>query len=161
MTAEPDAAWTERMFAIARGMISATPYANALGFELVTMAPGRASMKAPYREDLIGDPESGVIAGGVVTALLDHTCGLATFTAMTSPSPIATLDLRIDYMRAAAPGKAVIAEAHCFKIGHAVAFVRAIAHDGDANDPVASGAAAFMLNSNAGRKAGSNRKPPK
>jgi len=158
--AAPDPAWFERMREIARGMMSATPYANAIGLEVVDFEPARASARVAHRADLVGDPETGVIAGGVVTALLDHTCGMSVMAALGAPTTIATLDLRIDYMRAAKPGAAVIAEAHCYKVAHAVAFVRAIAHDGERDDPVANATAAFMLNSNSGRKPGANRKPP-
>jgi uncharacterized protein (TIGR00369 family) len=152
--------WLERMSAIVRGMMDATPYARAIGLEVSGFAPSKASARVAYREDLIGDPATGVIAGGVVTALLDHTCGMSVMAALAAPTTIATLDLRIDYMRAAKPGAAIIAEAHCYKVAHAVAFVRAIAHDGAPDDPIANATAAFMLNSSEGRRPGANRKAP-
>ena len=163
--AEPDASppplWFERMSAIVRGMMDATPYARAIGLEVLGFEPARASAHVPYRDDLIGDPTTGVIAGGVVTALLDHTCGMSVMAALSAPTTIATLDLRIDYMRAAKPGAAIVAQAHCYKVAHAVAFVRAIAHDGASDDPIANATAAFMLNSSDGKRPGSNRKPPR
>jgi acyl-coenzyme A thioesterase PaaI-like protein len=61
------------------------------------------------------------------------------------PIPIATLDLRIDYMRAAEPGLDIHARAHCYKLTHTIAFVRATAYDRDPDDPVATAQAAFML----------------
>ena len=73
-------------------------------------------LKAPYRDDLVGDPDTGVIAGGVITALLDHVCGQSVWTKLETFTSIATLDLRIDYMRAAEPGLDVYAEAHCYKM---------------------------------------------
>lgn len=123
---------------------------------VVSAQDGRAVFRQPYREDLVGDAATGVIAGGVVTTLLDSACGAAVFSALTNPTSIATLDLRIDYMRRARPGQAIIAEAHCFKLTHTVAFVRAIAHDGDPQDPVAAVQAAFMINSDGGRGPGAN-----
>ena len=53
--------------------------------------------------------------------------------------------VRIDYVRPAAPGQAVIAEAECYRITRSVAFTRAFAHQGDAKDPVAAAAGTFML----------------
>jgi uncharacterized protein (TIGR00369 family) len=99
----------------------------------------------PYRADLVGDPETGVIASGVITTLLDHCCGLSIKSAKMDALPTATLDLRIDYMRPAEPGKDIIATAHCYKITRSIAFVRASAHDGDPDDPVATAQGAFVL----------------
>ena len=137
-----------------------SPQALALGIELVSLDPA-VVLKIPYREDLVGDPATGVIAGGVVTTLLDTTCGWATAKALTEPTSMATLDLRIDYMRPAAPGKAIFATADCYKLTRSMAFLRALAYDDDPADPVAAAQAIFMLDSNAGRTAGANLAPGK
>ena len=142
-------------------MLSATPWTRALGITLVSVGPARARLVAPYRADLIGDAESGVIAGGVISALLDHVCGAAVMAAMTERTSIATLDLRIDYMRGAIPGRDIIGEAHCYKLTRSVAFVRAVAFEDSADDPVANATAAFMIASDGGRRPGSNRKAPR
>ncbi|MEO6338680.1 MAG: PaaI family thioesterase [Caulobacteraceae bacterium] len=134
----------------------ASPQARALGLAFVASGDGTATLKAPYSEDLIGDPDTGVIAGGVVTTLLDHTCGQSVFAALDILVPIVTLDLRIDYMRPAKPHRDLIAHAHCYKITHSIAFVRAQAYEDDPSDPVATAQAAFMLNRDGGRPAGSN-----
>ncbi|MBX3510562.1 MAG: PaaI family thioesterase, partial [Hyphomonadaceae bacterium] len=118
-----------------RMMMQFTPQGRALGAELVRVGPSRAWGKAPYREELVGDPETGVIAGGVLTTFLDQICGVAVILSMQDPRPIATLDLRIDYMRAAAPGRDILAEAHCYKIGQTIAFVRATAYEDTPEDP--------------------------
>jgi uncharacterized protein (TIGR00369 family) len=128
-------------------MIESTPQAAALGLRLVSVGVAWGSIEAPWREDLVGDPDTQVIAGGVVTTLLDHTCGLAMATAAgTEPFSTATLDLRIDYMRPALPGTGVICEAHCYKVTRSVGFVRAEAWDVDRADLVATAQAAFILN---------------
>ncbi|MBI1197618.1 MAG: PaaI family thioesterase [Phenylobacterium sp.] len=123
------------------------PHAAALGLTLVESGKGKGTMRVEWREDLVGDPESGVIASGVVTALIDHTCGLAINAAFDVPQPIATLDLRIDYLRPAAPRAGLVCEAHGYKITRSVGFVRAQAWDVDAGDPVATAQAAFMITS--------------
>lgn len=125
------------------------PHADALGLSLVSIEKGRGVMSAPWREELVGDPETGVIASGVVTALIDHTCGLAINSAMDQMAPIATLDLRIDYLRPAAPRTGVTAEAHAYRITRTVGFVRAEAWDVERGDLVATAQAAFMLNTRA------------
>ncbi|WP_293404620.1 PaaI family thioesterase [Phenylobacterium sp.] len=131
----------------ARHMVETVPQASALGFKLISVEPSRGSIFTPWREELVGDPDTGVIAGGVITALLDHVCGLA----VTSRSleggflSTATLDLRIDYMRPAAPRADVTANAHCYKLTRNIAFVRAHAFDADPEDPIATAQAAFIL----------------
>lgn len=125
--------------------IGDAPQAVALGIRTLSVEPGVATLTAPYRAELVGDPDTGVIAGGVVTTLLDHACGQAVYMAIGEPTSIATLDLRIDYMRAAEPGLDIFARAHCYKLTKRVAFVRATAYDKDPEDPVATAQAAFML----------------
>ena len=144
---------------IAQTMNDGTPQARALGFSTLEIGNGVAILKVPYRPEIVGDPETGVIAGGVVTTLLDHASGQAVHAAMTSWTSIATLDLRIDYMRPAQPGRDVLARAHCYKLTRSVAFVRAVAYEDDPDDPIAAAQAAFMLDSSGGRKAGANLKP--
>ena len=122
------------------------PHAAALGMTLISAEKGVGVMQTPWREDLVGDPETGVIASGVVTALIDHTCGLAINSAAETPTPIATLDLRIDYLRPAAPRAGVTAEATCYKVTRSIGFVRAEAWDVDRTDLIATAQAAFMLN---------------
>lgn len=125
-------------------MVEATPHAIELGLKFVAIDFGRATLSLPYNPKLIGDADTRVIAGGAVTTLLDQTSGVAATSAFDTPMPVATLDLRIDYMRAATPDKTIIAQAHCYKVTKHIAFVRAIAHDGDETDPIATSQASFM-----------------
>jgi uncharacterized protein (TIGR00369 family) len=133
---------------IGEHMVASVPQAAALGFRFVSAGNAKGSIEVPWREDLVGDPDTQVIAGGVLTSLLDHTCGLAITSAAdgTTPFATATLDLRIDYMRPAAPKNGVTAEAHCYKVTRSIAFVRAQAWDVDPADPIATVQAAFVLN---------------
>ena len=138
-------------------LVSGPPHPQALGFALEGVEKDVVILKCPYREDLIGDPESRVLAGGVVTTLLDHVCGMAVWVKLDRYLPIATLDLRIDYMRAAEPGLDLMARARCYKLTRSIAFVRAWAYDRDHRDPVAAAQSAFMLDSDGGRKPGANK----
>jgi len=121
------------------------PHNKALGLRVVSVRKGFASMRLEWRAELVGDPDTGVLAGGPLTAMLDSCCGMSVATMLKEPKPFATLDLRIDYARPATPGKAVIAEAECYRITRSVAFTRAFAHHGDAKDPIAAAAGTFML----------------
>ncbi len=162
MTEKPETpALFEVMRQSAAMIMQGTPHARALGLSLTDLQKGKAWGTAAFRADLVGDPATGVIAGGVITAFLDNLCGVAVMSALEEPTSVATLDLRIDYMRAAKPGADVLAMAHCYRVTRSVAFVRAVAYDVDEADPVASAAGAFILAANAGRKPGANKKPPK
>lgn len=129
-----------------REMTRWTPQGRALGIEVTKLEGGKVWGRVPYKPELIGDPETGIIAGGVITTFLDQLSGMAAVLAMREPTTVATIDIRIDYMRGAIPGRDVLAEAHCYKIGKNVGFVRAVAYEESADNPIANAAAAFMLN---------------
>ena len=126
-------------------MLQGLPHARALNMRVVSAAEGVAEIAVPFDARLVGDPATRVIHGGVVTTLLDTCCGVAVLSAPAKPKSTATLDLRIDYMRAATPGREVVARAECYRATRSVAFVRALAWDETADDPVASAAGAFMI----------------
>lgn len=126
-------------------LASVAAHTHALGFRWIGREAERVRIGAPWRKDLIGDPETGVLAGGLVTALLDHAGGLAIWARMGEFRPVATLDLRVDYMRAAFTGRELLAEARCYRLTSSIAFVRAWAFEDDPADPVAAAQAAYML----------------
>ncbi|SOB80014.1 uncharacterized domain 1-containing protein [Sphingomonas guangdongensis] len=103
-----------------------------------------AEFALPYRADLIGEEESGVLASGPILTLMDQAASLAVWIRRGAFLPHATLDLRIDYLRPAAPGRTVIGRGECYHLTRSVAFVRGQAHDGDPGDPVAHVAGTFM-----------------
>jgi len=130
---------------IARQFISAIPYSRALGMELHEIGQGVAVISMPYSEALVGDPKTGVIHGGAVSALMDTCGGAAVIAHPKGAIGTATLDLRIDYMRPATPGERLVAEAECYHMTRTVAFVRASAHHGDPDRPVAACTGAFTV----------------
>ena len=133
-------------------------HTHALGFVYDSLDGDRVRIRAPWRDDLVGDPDTGVLAGGLVTTLLDHVGGLAVWVALGRFEGIATLDLRVDYMRAAEAKRGLIAEARCYHLTRSVAFVRAWAFEDSPDDPVAAAQSAYMLTSGGDRGLGSNLK---
>jgi uncharacterized protein (TIGR00369 family) len=103
-----------------------------------------AELELPYRAELVGDPESGVLASGPILALMDTATSVAVWCRVGQFRAQATLDLRIDYLRPARPGRAVIGRGECYRISRSIAFVRGQAHDGDPDDPLAHVAGTFM-----------------
>lgn len=135
----------DRKRTAARQFIEAIPYSRALGMALEEIGDGVAVISMPYDERLVGDPKSGVIHGGAVSALMDTCGGAAVMSHPSAPAATATIDLRIDYMRAATPGQTIRARAECFHITRSVAFVRALALDDDEQNPVATATGAFSV----------------
>lgn len=131
--------------AIARQFVEAIPHSKALGMRLTDMGDGMAAIEMPYDQKLVGDPETGVIHGGAVSALMDTCCGAAVMCHPDNGGGTATIDLRIDYMRAATPGQKITAQAVCYHMTRTVAFVRATATDEDTENPVAAATGAFMV----------------
>ncbi len=130
---------------IARQFIETIPHSKALGMEITALGEGMAEITMPYDERFIGDPKTRVIHGGAVSALMDTCGGAAVMSHPDAPAGTATIDLRIDYMRAATPGQSITARAEVYHITCSVAFVRATACDDDTDRPVATATGAFTV----------------
>ncbi|MCT4683233.1 MAG: PaaI family thioesterase [Roseicyclus sp.] len=130
---------------IARQFIEAIPFSRALQMRLEEIGNGVAVISMPWSDALVGDPRGGVIHGGAVSALMDTCGGAAVMSHPEALAGTATIDLRIDYMRAAAPGERITARAECYHLTRSVAFVRATAWDADEDRPVATATGAFTV----------------
>ncbi|KIN70855.1 Thioesterase family protein [Sulfitobacter noctilucae] len=134
---------------LAGQFIQALPHAVALGMTLDDLDAGTAVLSMPYSEKIIGDPRTGVVHGGAVSALLDTCCGAAVMSHPSNPPGTATIDLRIEYLRAATPGQRITATATCYHVTRSVAFVRATATDEDTDVPVAMATGTFTAGASA------------
>src|SRR5438105_4605622 len=123
-------------------------YGRASGLTIDRAERGEAWSSLPYQSVFVGDIESGVIHGGVVTAMLDESCGMAVQLALDGGRAIATLDLRIDYQKPAKPGLDIKAHSICYRVTRSIAFVRSTAYQESEDDPVATATACFMIGAN-------------
>ncbi len=130
--------------AMATQMMSGIGHSGFLGMEYRAHGDDWMELALPWRDDLAGDAESDVLASGPIIALMDNATALSVWVKLKQFRPQVTLDLRVDYMRAATPGKTVIGRGECIKITRSIAFVRGVAHDGDPADPVALVAGSFI-----------------
>lgn len=128
-----------------RFFVGIVPHSDSLGLRYVEHEVGRVVFDLPYKPELVGDPDTGVIHGGPITTMIDAACGQAVLTMLPALRRIATLDLRIDYLRPAGAGKTVRCVAECYRMTRQIAFTRATAHDGDPANPVATSAGTFMV----------------
>jgi len=129
----------------ARSFLSALPHSRALGMQIEDLGDGRATISMPWDARFVGDPVSGVIHGGAVSALMDTASGASVMCHPSGPMATATLGLRIDYMRPATTGQTITARAECYHVTRSVAFVRVTATDEDASRPVAMATGTFTL----------------
>ncbi|MBR9729022.1 PaaI family thioesterase [Shewanella intestini] len=133
---------------VATRFVNQLAQCRRLGFEVKEASEHHVLIELPYSQDIIGDPDTGVIHGGVITTLIDTGCGCAVVCAILDKfeslelSP--TLDLRVDYMRPAEPNKAVYVFAECYRLTSSVAFTRAIAYQDSIDRPVAHAVGSFM-----------------
>jgi uncharacterized protein (TIGR00369 family) len=122
-------------------------HGKALGLEYRASGPNWMELSLPWREELVGVPETGVLASGAIVSLIDTASGGSVWMTLGHFVPIVTLDLRLDYMRPAVKGETVIARCECVKLTRQVAFVRGVAHGGDESRAIAQSAATFMTSS--------------
>lgn len=145
MSATPD----EKMRRFIDGFLLGIPHVKAIGLSYHGHGRGWAELTLPYADHLVAYPDGGVIAGGAVLTLMDSVGGFAVMTAAERMQPLATLDLRLDYLRAATPGKTVTGRAEVQKMTRSVVFVRGLAHDGEPDRPIAHMTGTFMFTAGA------------
>ncbi|MEM7569062.1 MAG: PaaI family thioesterase [Pseudomonadota bacterium] len=129
----------------AQRFLDAVPQLGALNVSFESLEDGKAIIRLPYDEALVGFPETGVIAGGAIYTVMDSVAGIAVFAALGTFVPLATLDLRIDYLKPATPHLDIFGEARCYKLTRQIAFVRGRAHHGDSEKPIAHVTGTFFL----------------
>ena len=141
MTAAASPPFDPELF-LARGIGG---HGGRLGLRYQSHGADWVELALPYDPAQIGDPASGVIASGPILAMMDLATSMAIWTRLGHFRAQATLDLRIDYLRPATPGKTVIGRGECYRITRAIAFIRGQAHDGDPADPLAHVAGTYMF----------------
>ena len=119
-------------------------HCKVLGLKAHKIENKQVTIALPYSDQLIGNPDSGVIHGGALTTLLDTTCGMSVPAALEEFQIAPTLDLRIDYMTSAKPGATIYGRAEAYRVTRNVVFCKGIAYQEDANKPIAHCVATFM-----------------
>lgn len=116
----------DRMIRIMSRYIAHT---HAIGITVEKIEGEELTLRLPYANNLVGDPDTGVLHGGVITVLLDQALGISALTCDSLEPTIApTLDLRIDHLGVAPPGKDILARAGVYRTTRRVLFTRGIAY---------------------------------
>ncbi len=117
-----------------------------MALEIEEVSTEGVRVRMPFNPDFCVDAEQTLLHGGILTALLDSVFGLANFVAIDGVSTMATLDLRVDYLRAARSRADVIVQAHCFRQTRHIAFNSgSIWFENHADAEIARGTASFAL----------------
>jgi uncharacterized protein (TIGR00369 family) len=120
-------------------------HGGALGILYVAHGEDWVELGLDYAEKLVGVRETGVLASGPIVSLMDMATSMAIWVRLGRFRHQATLDMRVDYLRPATPGRRIHGRGECYRVTKSVGFVRGLAHDGDAADPVAHVTGSFMF----------------
>jgi uncharacterized protein (TIGR00369 family) len=121
-------------------MVKGCPFHEWLGVELVRLDATGIAIRMPWRAEFVSDPERGYAHGGVLASLIDLAADYAVAARLGRGAP--TVDMRVDYHRAAMPGP-LIARAAVIKVGSTLATAEARVLD-EHDELVASGRALFF-----------------
>ncbi|WP_416898677.1 MAG: PaaI family thioesterase [Minwuia sp.] len=121
---------------------------RALGLSVESAGDEGVLLRLPWQEKLVGDPVQRILHGGCITTLIDSACGYALMAYSGQLPDIATLDLRIDYLKPAQPDIDVMAFGQVYRTTTSIAFLRAQAYQTE-GDPIANAVGTFMLGANA------------
>ena len=130
------------------------PFNRVLGLKIESVDPEAPKIRFDMRPDLVGNPLRQILHGGVISAVLDVTAGLAIQLALLKQGSersdggvkfpnIGTIDLHVDYLR---PGRGAyfIATGRVVRLGNRIA----VAHmelANDTGDLIATGGAAYVV----------------
>jgi uncharacterized protein (TIGR00369 family) len=123
------------------------PHCAEIGVKVHELDEEGVTFRLPYQERFAGNPVNGTLHGGIITTLIDTAASLCVYVRLQKYVPLATLDLRLDYLKPATPGEELFTRAVCYKITRQIAFSRAIAYHTDPDDPIANSVGTFMLKS--------------
>jgi len=100
------------------------PHGRDLGMSVEWVGADEARLRLPFRDCLLGDTAKGRVYTSVLYSLADAASGVAVFCALGEFVSIATLDLRMDYLRPTPAGRDLVAEARCYRLSRQIAFTR-------------------------------------
>jgi uncharacterized protein (TIGR00369 family) len=130
--------------AVAFKFMSKAGHGGFLGIRYSDHGDDWTELSLDWREELVGDAETGVLASAVVISLLDNATSMAIWTKLREFRPQVTMDLRLDYLRASPKGARVYGRGICYHLTHSIGFVRGIAHNGNIDDPLAYASGTFI-----------------
>lgn len=125
--------------------IPGTPFHEDLGIRYAEHGENWASLELVYHPSLDGYGEPGVISGGAVFTLMDASSGMAVALAHKQVTPMATVDLRLDYLRPPLAGRNIRSRVECYRLTRRFGFTRGVAYNDDPSHPIAHASGIFII----------------
>ncbi len=108
--------------------LAAGPFNRWLGFKVLKMDDSGLELKATWREEWVVNPDRRYTHGGILAAIIDVAADYAI--AIQVGRPVPTIDIRVDYHKAAMPGD-LIAKAKVVRMGSQYATAEAYVYDSE------------------------------
>lgn len=121
-------------------LITCGPFNRWLNFTLLKAGDDGIEMKAAWREEWVVHPERRYTHGGILASIVDVAADYAIAARLGRPVP--TIDIRVDYHKAAMPGD-LTAKARVVRMGNQYSTAEAYIYDGQ-GELVASGRGTYF-----------------
>ena len=121
-------------------LITRGPFNQWLNFTVVKAADDGIEIKAAWRDEWVVHPERRYTHGGILAAIVDVAADYAIAARLGRPVP--TIDLRVDYHKAAMPGD-ITADARVVRMGSQYSTAEAYLYDAE-GELVASGRGTYL-----------------
>lgn len=126
-------------------MFENTYFVQHLGMHFLKVEPGFVVMELPFQESLIGNPVIPALHGGAISSLVDTVGGACIWSKLALEDRVATLDLRVDYLRPGRP-ESLLAQGRLVRLGNRVGISDLKAYHPRAEDrPVALARAVYNI----------------
>jgi len=100
------------------------PMHKFLGMKVVLLEKSFVRIEVPFKEEFVGDFRNNRWHGGVIATVMDSVGGIIGAMHFTSiEDKIATIDLRVDYLRGAKP-EGIIVEGKIIRMGNRILVAR-------------------------------------
>jgi uncharacterized protein (TIGR00369 family) len=132
------------------------PFNKMLGLKVESISPDCVKTFFEMRDELLGNYNRGMLHGGVISAVIDATGGLAALVGVQEKmhgktlearlersSRISTIDLRVDFLRPGS-GRQFAVTAYTLRAGNKVIVTRIELHN-DQNDLIAVGTGSYLV----------------
>ena len=108
--------------------MSANPFNSWMGLEIQSLTEHEMIVSLKWREEMVSNPKAKYTHGGILGALVDTVADFMIAAKVGMPVP--TVDMRVDYHRAAMPGD-LKCVARVVKLGGTNSVAEAYVYDGD------------------------------